>query len=83
MNSRGGSASSSVRSERVKLLGVDCPTCVYSIRKSLEKLPGVRDLKVDLGSGEAVVVYESDKVTMRDVFRAIREAGYDVEKEKL
>ncbi|MCX8185012.1 MAG: heavy metal translocating P-type ATPase [Sulfolobales archaeon] len=74
---------SSTRSERLRVLGVDCPTCVYSIQRNLEKLAGVRDFRVDVSSGDAVVVYEFYRVTLRDIFKAIREAGYDVEKERL
>ncbi len=69
--------------ERVRIVGVDCPTCVYSIQKSLGKLRGFRGIEVDPSSGEAVVEYESGECDLRDVYRAVREAGYDLLKERV
>lgn len=65
--------------EKVRILGVDCPTCVLSIERELSKLGA--GLEVDLSSGLAAVKYNPSRASMRDVVRAIRSAGYDVEKQ--
>ncbi|MEM2186484.1 MAG: heavy metal translocating P-type ATPase [Thermofilaceae archaeon] len=67
--------------ERVKVLGVDCPTCVLSIQRELSKLGA--QIEIDASTGDAVVVYDSSRVTLRDIVRAVRAAGYDVEKRSL
>ncbi|MEM3138390.1 MAG: heavy-metal-associated domain-containing protein, partial [Thermofilaceae archaeon] len=67
--------------EKIKIIGVDCPTCVLSIERELQKL-GI-EIKADLTSGYATVKYSSSSVTLRDVGRAVREAGYDLEKRSL
>ncbi len=64
--------------ERVRIIGVDCPTCILSIERELRKL-GV-EMEADPASGYAVVRYEAPSATLRDVARAVREAGYDLEK---
>uniref|UniRef100_A0A7C4BAI8 Heavy metal translocating P-type ATPase n=1 Tax=Thermofilum pendens TaxID=2269 RepID=A0A7C4BAI8_THEPE len=67
--------------ERVRVVGVDCPTCVLAIQKSLSKIGASMD--IDISTGEAVVVYDASKISLADVSKAIREAGYDLEKASL
>ena len=67
--------------EKVRVIGVDCPTCVLSIQKSLSKIGASMD--IDIATGEAVVIYDPSRVSLYDVHRAIREAGYDLEKGSL
>lgn len=68
-------------SEKLKVLGVDCPACVLSIQRELAKLGA--ELSMDTSTGEAVVSYDPANVTLQDVVRAVRTAGYDVEKRSL
>jgi Cu2+-exporting ATPase/Cu+-exporting ATPase len=67
--------------EKVRVIGVDCPTCVLAIQKSLVKVGASID--VDVATGEAVVVYDPNKTSLADINTAIREAGYDLEKAPL
>lgn len=69
--------------ERIRVIGLDCPTCVYSIQRNLRKLKGFYNIEVDLSSGDAIVEYDSEKCSLRDVYRAIRDAGYDLVKERM
>ncbi len=70
-------------SERFKIIGIDCISCVYAIHGSLAKLKAVEDFNVDIPSGEGVVVYYESLASSSDIYRAIRDAGYDVYKESL
>jgi Cu2+-exporting ATPase/Cu+-exporting ATPase len=65
---------------KLRVIGVDCPTCVYVIKRNLSKLRGFRDFEIDVSSGEAVVEYDDVECTLRDIYMTIRDAGYDVEK---
>ncbi|MEM1982400.1 MAG: cation-translocating P-type ATPase [Sulfolobales archaeon] len=67
---------------RVKIVGVDCPTCVYAIRKNLSKVGGFKGLDVDVTTGEAIILLDDD-AEVREVYRAIRDAGYDLLKESI
>jgi Cu2+-exporting ATPase/Cu+-exporting ATPase len=69
-----------LRKEKLRIIGVDCPTCVYAIKRNLLKLRGVVNFDVDISSGDAIVEYRDEETTLRDVYMAIRDAGYDVEK---
>ncbi|MEM2452321.1 MAG: heavy metal translocating P-type ATPase [Candidatus Methanomethylicia archaeon] len=68
--------------ERIKVLGVDCPTCVYSIQRNLSKL-GISKFDVDITTGDAIIEYDAKVCRARDVYNAIRSAGYDVFKEQI
>lgn len=72
-----------LRTERIKLVGVDCPSCIYAIDRSLRSLEGLAEFKGDAATGEAVVVYDDGRLRLRDIARAIRDSGYDIHKEYL
>ena len=69
--------------EEIKIIGVDCPTCVYNIRRSIERENLNVELEVDVSTGSAYVVYDSEKTSLAEIAEAIRHAGYDVEKSVL
>jgi Cu2+-exporting ATPase/Cu+-exporting ATPase len=71
------------RRAKVKVVGVDCPSCVYAIEKKVKSKSHVRSFKLDVNTGIAEVEYDEDELSLRDLYAAIREAGYDVYKEKL
>ncbi len=69
--------------ERIKIIGMDCPTCAYSIQRNLTKTGCVSSVEIDVSSGNAVIEYDSEKCSSGDIYKAVRDAGYDVEKERL
>ena len=57
--------------------GMTCGHCVGSITGEITKLPGVRDVQVDLSTG--VVTVESDApLDMSAVTAAVDEAGFEL-----
>lgn len=68
---------------RLKIIGVDCVSCVYAIQKRLSQLGCIRDFHVDVNTGLSVVEYDEETCRLRDIYSAIRDAGYDVLKEKV
>ncbi len=69
--------------ERFRIIGIDCPSCILSINRSLKKLGYIIEFNSDPATGEAVIVYDGDKISTRDIVKAIRDAGYDVEKREI
>ncbi|MEM3228842.1 MAG: heavy-metal-associated domain-containing protein, partial [Fervidicoccaceae archaeon] len=63
--------------EKIKIIGIDCPTCVYAINKSLLKVIGFMKLEVDVSSGVAIIEYDNSLTNLNKIYEAIREAGYD------
>ncbi len=68
-------------SERIRIIGIDCPSCIYSINSSLAKLRYVYNIKIDINNGDTIVEYDDEYVNLREIVRTIRYAGYDVYKE--
>ncbi|MFA4836942.1 MAG: heavy metal-associated domain-containing protein [Dehalococcoidia bacterium] len=62
---------------KIKVNGMSCQHCVKHVTEALQKMPGVKNVKVDLKSGEATFD-KPDKVTMDEVAKAIEKAGYEV-----
>lgn len=57
--------------------GMSCASCVRHVEKGLLKVPGVISAAVNLPLEEAVVEFESGKVTTEDLKAAVIDAGYE------
>jgi len=66
----------------LKITGMTCATCVRTIEKSVSNLDGVTDIKVNLGNETGTVEYDSTKLRIADIEKAVRDAGYEVLDEK-
>ena len=53
-----------------------CSMCSITIRKALEKVPGVIDAKVDYGHKTAIVKYDPDKAGPSALVKATTNAGF-------
>lgn len=62
-----------------RVSGMDCASCADEIRRALEKLKGVDDVRVDVVSGRVEVSYGEGKLAPSDIARAIRRIGYRVD----
>jgi len=56
--------------------GMYCPTCPFTVRKSLEKLDGVKSVKTSSTTKTAIVTYDSSKLTIDDLIKATTDVGY-------
>jgi copper chaperone len=57
--------------------GMTCSHCVQAVTGELTSLPGVEDVRIDLGSG-AVTVTSAAPLADNDVRAAVDEAGYEL-----
>ena len=62
---------------KINVSGMSCQHCVNHVTKAIEGLSGVKNVKVDLASGE-VTFDQPDTVTPDDIAKAVEEAGYEV-----
>ncbi len=62
----------------LKVGGMSCGHCVMAVTNALKGVPGVKDAKVDLQGGRAVVEYDAP-ATPRDLVGAVLEEGYTAE----
>jgi Cu+-exporting ATPase len=66
----------------LKVAGMVCAACTMAIEKSLRNLDGVSSAQVNLGTETASVEYDSERLRLADLEKAVRDAGYDVIDEK-
>ena len=62
----------------LKVTGMTCATCAVNIEESLSKLKDVSKVSVNFSTDSAHVEYDPEKVTLPDLEKAVREAGYNV-----
>jgi mercuric ion binding protein len=55
---------------------MDCEACPITVRKALEKTPGVKSAKVDLPTKSAVVEYDPRVTTLERLMKSTANAGY-------
>ena len=66
----------------LKVAGMVCAACTQAIEKALRSLDGVALASVNLGTETASVEYDSQKLRLADLEKAVRDTGYDVIDEK-
>ena len=57
--------------------GMHCGHCVASVTEEVRTIPGVSDVRVDLGSGELVITSDT-AIPTQAVEAAVDEAGYSL-----
>ncbi len=64
------------RTVTLDVTNMDCAVCPITVRKALEKVPGVDAAKVDFKTRRAVVVFDSAKTSPDALTRATADAGF-------
>jgi len=53
-----------------------CSLCPITVKKSLQRVAGVMDAKVDLGKKTATVTFDPDKANIGTLVKATTNAGF-------
>ncbi len=53
-----------------------CAVCPITVKKSIENIPGVKNVAIDFDSKTAVVTFDPDKAAPAALVKATAEAGY-------
>jgi mercuric ion binding protein len=64
------------RTVRMHVENMTCALCPITVRTTMERVPGVKDVKVDLESKTATVVFDDTRATVGEIAEASRLAGY-------
>lgn len=64
---------------RLATSGLHCKSCSALVDMTVGELDGVSSVRTDHETGETIVVFDSDKVTVEAMIDAIRSVGYDAE----
>lgn len=62
----------------LKIGGMECASCAVNVERSLGSLGNVSKAEVNYATGTAIVEYERGKVSVQDLEKAVRDAGYNV-----
>jgi len=57
--------------------GMTCNFCPVTVRKALQKVPGVVEARADFESKTATVTFDPAKTTVQDLTTAVKNAGYE------
>jgi mercuric ion binding protein len=55
---------------------MDCAACPITVRRALEKMPGVASAQVDYATKRAVVAFDPARTSTEALTKATAEAGY-------
>ena len=53
-----------------------CDLCPLTVKKSLQKVPGVTQAQIDFAKKTATVAFDADRVTTAVLVKATTDAGY-------
>ncbi|MBW3004063.1 sulfite exporter TauE/SafE family protein [Candidatus Woesearchaeota archaeon] len=62
---------------RFKARGMHCTSCEKVIGKALINLDGVNNVKVDYATESVDVEFDEDKISLKDIKKAVESKGYD------
>jgi periplasmic mercuric ion binding protein len=60
----------------LEVKNMTCAVCPITVKKALERVPGVTDAKVDFDKKTASVSFDPDKASPADLAKATADAGY-------
>lgn len=64
------------RTVTLSVSNMTCAACPITVRKALQKVPGVQSVKARLEPLEAVVTFDDAKASVRQLTEATKNAGY-------
>lgn len=60
----------------LKVPGMTCPTCPITVKKALQRVPGVSRIAVDYPQKEVTVTFDNSKTNEAALVKATVDAGY-------
>ncbi len=69
-------AQAAMQTVTLAVSGMYCPVCPITVRKALDKVPGVEKVSVSLEKKEAIVTFDNAKTNSKALIEATKDAGY-------
>ena len=77
MTTIGANAQKSMDKFMVQVDGLGCPFCAYGLEKKFKEFKGIKDVKIDIETGDFSFTYPSEKeLAMNAVLNQVEKAGY-------
>ncbi|TYP57622.1 copper chaperone CopZ [Thermosediminibacter litoriperuensis] len=64
----------------LKVSGMSCSHCKYSVESAVKALPGIEKVDVRVEEGKVDVSFDPSKVSLEQITGAIEDAGYEVQR---
>ena len=61
---------------KLRIEGMTCASCVNNIESSLRKINGIREITVNLTTETALVRYDRDVITIKEIMKSIERIGF-------
>ena len=74
--SSAGVMADGLRTVTLDVTKMDCAVCPITVRKALEKVPGVDTARIDFKTKRAVVAFDPAKTSPEALSRATADAGF-------
>ncbi|NMB96172.1 MAG: copper ion binding protein, partial [Clostridiaceae bacterium] len=74
-----------IREIMLPISGMTCSSCAKAVERAVSKLPGIKEVSVNLATEKAKVVYDTSSTRISEIKGAISKAGYkalEIETEK-
>jgi len=71
-----GAMAAGPRTATLDVTKMDCAVCPITVRKALEKVPGVESAKVDFKTRKAVVTFDPTRTSPEVLTKATADAGF-------
>ncbi|MBI2097611.1 MAG: heavy-metal-associated domain-containing protein, partial [Candidatus Vogelbacteria bacterium] len=65
----------------LKVIGLGSPHCAMIVEKAIKTLPGIEKVEIDYSNSRTRVVFDSGKVSEREIEKVIDDAGYEAIRE--
>ena len=62
----------------IPVLEMSCAVCAATVEKTVRELVGVEEASVNFSANTLQVVYDPDKISLKDMQAAVSAAGYDL-----
>ncbi|WP_049972092.1 heavy metal translocating P-type ATPase [Haladaptatus cibarius] len=62
---------------QLDIQGMSCANCSGTVTETLESLDGVQEANVNFATDEGTVEYDSEAVSLAEIYAAVEDAGYD------
>jgi periplasmic mercuric ion binding protein len=70
------SAWAATKTVTLNVPGMTCPTCPITVKKALNKVPGVSKVEISLEKKQAAVTFDDTKTDTKALVKATTDAGY-------
>lgn len=78
----GGPVWAATRTVTLDVSGMTCAACPITVKKALEKVPGVSKIEIRYEKKQAVVTFDDAKASTAALVKATTDAGYPSKVEK-